>query len=326
MLGLLSGALSVGGSLLSGFGARSSAKKQQDKIRKTYDEINMYRSRAADILESTPHTVDQYTSSMGNVDFQAFVADARAAGFNPLTAIRAGLGAAYARTMSRVQTTEYGHNAAAVAELRSPSYEILGQIQRVPSAGEAIGGAMSTAGNMLNDYSNKLMDQQLQRDLQASYLSGVAARSAASSSAHMMSVPSMITAGDTIKRLGGSMTLAGSPSVGTAAGPKTLNLPFLGETKLSDRSSADDVEQELGDVASSFYGFGRLLESLDLNKQLGRPPTATDWAKLARDSAASAWDQGGNAVTTWWNNWKTHNDIISQQPSSANQTGGGGSW
>lgn len=152
MVPLLGAALSGGLSLLSGFGAQSSAKSQQRR-QLAYDEyarnwnqgqinnLNNARQSYGEKLLSQPDVATSENSSW--VDVEGMMSAANRAGFNPVTWIQNGGLQAYTQSSSRNTSTNY----AAAYEMMLPQLNLINASTavNVPSALSVIGDAGQAA-------------------------------------------------------------------------------------------------------------------------------------------------------------------------------------
>lgn len=303
----LVGALLGGvGSLLSGFGAKSRAKKEKKMLMGMFDQM----VADADHAQAVPLVQTQDST----VDLAAMRKAAEGAGFNAVSALRAGLGSAFTRTTS----TTTGHNAGLTAQLIG-QYLSSGNTPKEPASGlEVMGGALSAGSSIFTDLTNKAIDQGIQQIAQSGYINGLS-RSGKGGSSALFSVPSIITAGAAIKSLGGtgpsaaSLRTSGPNSIfkpmpdegpvlqGSKGRGPTLNLPFVGNVNLTNRSSGDDIEEVLGDAdaLTSVIGGARIAESIDLNRRLSFGnvhKAAVGWLSNAAWQLAS---DAASEVTNW---------------------------
>lgn len=152
---LAMGALSFGGSLLSGFGKKQSSAKQarlqaiaDEKARLANLEILRDVNAKKEALAKELLTVPQTTDTQRYVDVDAMMAAGKRAGFNPVTWLNSGAIASYTQERS----TSVGHNAAAAYSMMVPEYSLV-QASQVPqqySNMEAFGGAITSGANMLS--------------------------------------------------------------------------------------------------------------------------------------------------------------------------------
>lgn len=144
MVSFLGPLLSFGSSLLSGFGAQQSAKKQQ-KLQMAYEAANLQlRQTVANEM-------------LTKYDFKNIPTDAMAAGFNPVTWINA-LGPSYGSLLSTGYTIKSQGQAAPTAQ--------------VPSGLEVFGGALSAGVNTFLSDQRTLQSQDFQRELVDRQLAG----------------------------------------------------------------------------------------------------------------------------------------------------------
>lgn len=302
LLGIAAG---IGGSLLSGFGAKSREKKQKDMLMAMYNNmIDEARSAA-----SQPMGVET------DVNLSAMRRAAEAAGFNPVSALRAGLGSAFSRTVT------YGHNAALIPTLMA-QYLSSGNTPKVErSSMEVMGDAVSTGASLYTDAFNKEMDANLQMQMQQAYLGGLAKAGGLSggSSARMFSVPSIVRAGSVIKSLGGGSRVGQSgnvispsgefkpigPNGPVLVGPEgvgpTINAPFIGPVTLTNRTKGGDVEDIVGDseMVNTAYIMSWLAESLGIQERLSFGNVHRATVAGVRNAAGAALNDAAMAITQW---------------------------
>lgn len=304
----LVGALLGGiGSIFSGFGAKKRQKAEKKMLMGMYADMKAEAQHA----ENVPLVQTQDST----VDLVAMRKAAEDAGFNAVSALRAGLGSSFARTVS----TTTGHNAGLTANLIG-QYLSSGNTPKEPTNGlEILGGAVSAGSSIFTDLTNKAIDQQIQMQSQAGYLKGLSnymSMTGNGSGRAMFSVPSVITAGQAIRSIGGSGPLPSTrpnqkslfqptnsndvfqPAKGE--GP-VLNLPFIGPVKFTNRSSGDDRETVLGDadLLNSIIAGGHVAESLDLNKRLSFQNVQRAAIGWLNDNSRYALNRLGSEITNW---------------------------
>lgn len=193
------GALSLGGNVLSGIGAKQASAKQA-RLQMIADaqaaqanaailaDVNAKREALGrellTIPEVTTETVSRddgsYTTShsSGGVDYKRMMADAEASGFNPVTWLNAGAMSHYGyRDDSQLTqnfgsvtttTTRSGHNAADAFKIMVPEYQ-LQQASQVPqqhSVLQGLGNGLTSAANTMAP----ILSTQMQIDAKSSML------------------------------------------------------------------------------------------------------------------------------------------------------------
>lgn len=157
------GALSFGGSLLQGLGAKQASAKQarmqmiadgmaREANERTLAEVNAKREQLGRELLTIPEVTGSW------VDVDGMMAAAERSGFNPVTWLQAGGMSAYQ------QTWRTGHNAADAFKLMVPEYA-LAQASQVPqqhSALSAFGGALSAGASAFGTQFRADMSYDLQ--------------------------------------------------------------------------------------------------------------------------------------------------------------------
>jgi hypothetical protein len=258
----------IGGavSLVGGLFGRSDAKK---------------RDKAAAEAAKVPVVTDSDTSH--TVDLPGLVAAAEASGFNPMTILNAGGLSAFTSTKQHTVTT--GQNAMAA-------------VPTAPSVGSVIAQSVGNAFQIYREDKAAAQTAALSAFPPApvssrgimSVIGGTSGGYAAQGGRVNKSQTGALSSGS-----GHSAVLAGNSLARDPAKPgAVLNLPFLGDVTLSKRSPAQIISDELGDGWDFLAGGGRIAESLDLNKYIGRPPTMADalalgTRKMNGNAAAVAW-------------------------------------
>lgn len=156
MLPLVGAALSGGLSLLSGFGAQSSAKKQQkmqlamDEFARRYnaDRLGEYNSEVRNLGErllETPQITQTSTRNSSWVDVDSMMLDAQRAGFNPVTWLNAGGMQAY--TQSQADGWQSQTDPVAAFQMMMPQLQQIqaSQAVNIPSTMSVIGDAGQAA-------------------------------------------------------------------------------------------------------------------------------------------------------------------------------------
>ncbi|AXH76453.1 MAG: hypothetical protein [Microviridae sp.] len=190
------GALSAGGSLLSGLGKSQSTAKQnrmqmiqdaeafrinaentavtnarKEQLAREFMDIPEVRTLRTDRGGSDVQTSESSTRSY--VDYRRMMADGEAAGFNPVTWLQHGAMQAYTATdtlgvnqqdygsWDETTETRSGHNVAAALSFMVPETALkqATQVQRVPSMFEAFGDAITAGTNMFANQYNRQQSQ-----------------------------------------------------------------------------------------------------------------------------------------------------------------------
>lgn len=226
---------------------------------------------------SITRTEDSATDNYSYVDVKGMMDAAEAAGFNPVTFLNAGGMQAYTQTGSRSHAvsseitdmmttrTSKGHNAAAafqlMAGLMSPqAYQRNStQINRVPSAGEAVGDAISSGSKAGFQQYNEDRDRDLKMELLGKQLDAIQKASGKPvAGGRSMYIPSTTTSGSTTRN-----SVGGSLGTGPA-----ISGPFEKETgKYTDpwggqfgmkvdpkTSDAETKSDRYGDIAEELAG------------------------------------------------------------------------
>lgn len=249
--------LSAGGSLMSGlFGGGVSQKKIFSRQLQVYLDM----LRASDEANRIPHITKSTSSaaSAGGVDIKRMRDDAEAAGFNPLTAMRSGLGSLYGWTTNTQsnETYETGHNAGLKAELIAQflgSGALNSGQGTTGGIGSAVGGALSSLGSALTEDARIAQDQQFQMIKQSAYLKGVLGSGRGTNGSSMFSIPSVISAGRSARTSGANAATTNG----------TFQVPFMSTPIYLPKSRpASDAENEIGEFGGDLYGMVRAFEIL----------------------------------------------------------------
>lgn len=291
-LSFLGPALQFGGSLLGGMSANRNFKRQLGQQRDVYQM--MYN--AAQWAEQQPLIREQRETvtggTTGDVDFKKAVADSEAAGFNPLTAMRAGLFSNYARTSTNQVTESYektiGHNAGLTAQLLG-QFLTSGQIfQQAPA--DPWGTALQGLGGTLTAMATQNAANEFDMAKQAAYLKGVSNANRPSSFASLFSIPSVISRGVSAKASG---------VAGTSGAGGTLNLPVFGPVnKPAGMADMDTITQHFGEPGEWLFFPFTLAEYAKANPDKVKEFTGIEPPKSFDYSGIQKWaiNQIGNVV------------------------------
>lgn len=245
-------AIQGGLSLVSGLGARQSAKSQakrqaaNDMIANQVNEQRVAEKNRRNLelgksllrerettreqisekrTETTASAIDNYSY----VDVEGMMAAAEEAGFNPVTWLNAGGMQAYTQTGSRGlsstestykadnTTTRRGHNAAAAYALMSPESALMNasQATNIPSIGEVVGNAGTQAFDVYRQANARQQSQDFQREMLNLQLDAIQKNKGSTikgGTAVGNGTPSYTTNGSTITR-GGTATPSNGLSV-----------------------------------------------------------------------------------------------------------------
>lgn len=262
-------ALSGGLSFMSGLGQKQSTAKQnrlQMIENARMDELNQSRlevvNQKNEALGREMLTIPEVTT--GWSDMRGLVEDAEAAGFNPLSVLRAGGLSLYAGKMTT------GHNAADAFKLMSPSAQFgtPTTIQREPSMLEVVGSAGNAALSTFQsgyktmqaqDFQMMTLDRQLAAIAQAG---GNRSLNLAGNGTGGLYVP--MTGGGGLSGAGGGTAKSGGlsdlpyPQKWTNDDVKVTNPHNMWPV---DRTQADAeyFEQRYGDVFQELFGASNLV-------------------------------------------------------------------
>lgn len=273
MLGALIG---LGASLISGFGAKKQREKENRAAQAAADKMNADVRARAEAAAAKPITTEN------TVDMAGFMKAAEDHGFNPLTFLRSGALSLF--TKSSVNGSM--NMEAALAGQYIP------QMSSVPSTGEILGGALSSAlAGFQNDRAQQAQNK-FSMDLVNAQLKG-AGFNGSSSASRSFNVPSAVLSGPS-RSSSGSGALAStqltkaSPfrAPGDALCMFGVCMPTHGGT-----SSGEDFETRHGDFWGSIFATA--------------PVVADTWKGLGLVNSKVAADpfgvvsRIGNAVGDW---------------------------
>lgn len=340
--------ISAGASLASGLLGASSAQSARQKDLRDQDfrnqlnrgiinNMNADLRRRAEAAAQVPIVTTNVTdgwdnttvTTSGSVDIAAMMKAAEASGFNPVTFLRNGGMAAYAKTVSDSQrkynetstSTTTGSNAmeAALAGSTIFQYGAAPSHQGLPTTASAFGNAITAGANQWvadynqqqqNDFQMQLMNAQLAGNNQAasSRARGMGGNGNSNYTSRSGSVP--------VANLGGSVnTSKGSGALSSAAKIPNLYFPYVdnsssggGKTVWLPNPDIADSEQLAAALAGT--GFGNVKQpitntNVDNRKQTTIQFTNPAFASPGRPQGATLGDIG-NAISKyfepWWNN------------------------
>lgn len=168
------GALSFGGSLLQGMGAKKASAKQwrlqqmenarvDEMNQKRLADVNAARERLGRELLATPEK--SYTANSSWVDVDAMMAAAERSGFNPVTWLNAGGMQAYTQTSQYNERT----NPVDAFKMMLPEYALAqaGTVPQQHSSLSAVGGALSAGASAFGTQYRADMSYDLQMEKMA---------------------------------------------------------------------------------------------------------------------------------------------------------------
>ncbi|UIB81398.1 hypothetical protein [Flyfo microvirus Tbat2_95] len=276
---------------------RAAAKKQQKKD-----------AEAAERLRNTP----QITTTRHKFNAKQFLADAAAAGFNPVTWLMSG--GASSSTTSLSKTT--GQNAAAAAQLETRT--------QVPSIGQSIMGGIEAGASAFLSGQQQQQQNAFQERMQKMYLQGAQAPGALRSS-RFLDVPNRAHIGQ-LTTMDNYST--GTP-INTAIGPQLPVGWEAGKVDVTNPYYRGNVDPSVAN-ASAFtdrYGESEILEMIIGVGNLGADflYNLTGTTHAERDAAARA--VYGNPISDavkgirdWW---RTPSNAVSSETVYPASTWGG---
>lgn len=280
------GALSLGGSLLQGMGAKQASAKQarlqmiadamaREENNRILAEVNAKREQLGTEMLNTPE--------QRGVDAEAFMATAERLGVNPVTYLNAGGLSSHGWVI--------GHNAEAAYKLMAPEYQ-LSQASQIPqqhSMLSALGSGLSAAGTAMGtqyraDMSYGLQQQNMEMSMDK-FMMGLSNNNGLQTA------------------LSYGMSGGGNASRGTGQQAGVSSLPYptkweQGKVEVTNphqswqvdktQADAEAYETRYGDIAQEVFGAYNLLA--DSVKQW------TGKTIAEHGTATRGW------VTNWWNN------------------------
>lgn len=306
------GALSFGGSLLSGIGAKQASAKQgrmqmiADGLAREANERQLaVVNEARERLGREMLTVPEETERGGWVDVDGFMAAAERSGFNPVTFLNAGGLSAYSQTWQR--TT--GHNAEAAYKLMVPDYA-LSQASQVPqqhSMLSAFGGALTAGVNTFGTQyrADQSYDLQMARLLQGTVNQGMG-----------LSQSNGLT---TALSFGGGTTPGLRRASESAGGVSALPYPQSwerGKVEVTNPSGkwyidptvadAEPYETRYGDLAQELFGASNLFQDM-VRTTTGK--TLREWGVISGMNIGDFTTPKDNSylgtISRWWNSPST---------------------
>lgn len=258
-LGALIGA---GASLVGGlFGASSKRKqeRQNAKAKQKNDEANLKRvlEMNADVRARAEAAASQPIVTTNDVDVEAMMAGAAKAGFNPVTWLRNGGLAAYARS----KVTGSGAMEAALAG--QTIFQAGDPIPKTaPTNGEVFGNALSQLGGGISDYMGQQQQNAFQMQLLNAQLDGnnrAAARRAASGN-NSPNFMRSLSGGIPLKGLAGSYTTSrGSSAISGKLGANGIPNMWIDVIDNSEQGKGKVIKvinPDLGDSEQLLAGIG----------------------------------------------------------------------
>lgn len=292
----------AGLSLLSGIGARNSAKKQgrlQMMEDARMDQLNQERlwhvnkkreelgRELLTIEEKTTVADNSWQTQTGDVDYEGFMAAGAKAGFNPVTWLNSGALSLFARNKvqngGEVTTTRTGHNAADAFKLMAPDM-LAGsptQIAKVPDMMEVLGGAGQAGLSMFKDLYKMDQSQAFQTNMLDRQLSAIAQRQMGGGV-----MPGGSSYGPSIST-GGAAGLGGALNI-ISQGSKDKDMVWPSMEQPSDQMWKND------------------------ETKTGNPfPPSWGWKNPPGFAQTSSWeDWGGEAVSLPYGVWKLYNTAL----------------
>lgn len=170
---LIGPALSFGSSLISGLGARQSAKKQQ-KMQAAYEYQNyLLQERANNYNRNITENRNSLMAGYGDEVLKQWnptniAKHADAAGFNPATWLM-GMGGSYASMQ------QYGYELKRPELVYDTPYMQNAPTAQVPSVGEAVGGALQAGVNTYLSDQRAIDSRNFQREMMATQIAAIQA-------------------------------------------------------------------------------------------------------------------------------------------------------
>lgn len=305
------GALQLGGSLLSGMGAKQSSAKQarlqmiadyqaREENARQLQIVNDARERLGRELLTIPET----ESVRSWVDTDAMMKAAERSGFNPVTWLNAGGMQAYIRS-DRMTT---GHNAADAYKLMIPEYA-LSQASQVPqqhSMLSALGAGLSAAGTAMGTQYRADMSYDLQSQRMAQMAMGGINQGMGLSGTNGLQT-ALSYGSQSVRSAGGALSAGGgvSPYAYPASwkpGDVEVTHPFGRGFIDPTVSNADVKETRYGEPGDWLFGVDTMLHDSVRNLS-GR--TLREWGQAAGMNIGDYYKKGDTSwapsFDRWWN-------------------------
>lgn len=297
MLGL--GALSFGGSLLQGIGAKQASAKQgrmqmiadamaREENNRILAEVNAKREQLGTEMLMTPE--------QRGVDAEAFMATADRLGLNPVTYLNAGGLSSHGWVI--------GHNAEAAYKLMAPEYQ-LSQASQVPqqhSMLSALGAGLSAAGTAMGTQYRADQSYGLQM-----------AKMDMSMDQFMMGLSGRNGLATALTNSGGVAGVANASSGASSQGGVSA-LPYWGKWEQGKvevtnpsyqgwvdptQSNAQNREDRGGEIAGEVYGISNEFHDM-VRSVTGR--TIRDWG-IASGLSLAEYHKGSNSIGETLSRW-----------------------
>lgn len=274
MLQLILPALAQGAvSALGGIASGNAAAKQsrlamiqhamtEKANREAIDGANFVNREFGANLLATPLNHQVSSEVKGSVDYEGLMKAAEASGINPITFIRNGGLAAFAKQNTSHSELTTGHNAAAAYQLMSPTIfqGSAGPQQVLGDNASAIWGGVQAGLNTFMDQFNRQNTQNFQMDLLNRQLQGQQANTMLRNSFY---TPGFATSGS-IRTSAGTGGLSGEAVKPTMATPEFMNPHPWGAFMKVDptQPSMDAVTNAYGEPAEYLFFPAHLANNL----------------------------------------------------------------
>jgi len=310
--------------------------EQNKQVANLNHAVNLFNEKIdatnADILKNhstskstQTDTVD--TASYGGIDFGKLVKDAEAAGFNPLTVLRAGGAAGYSYSTGSTRSTSTLEQTAARDLLGHMTYFAPpqpGQANHpgtapVAAASNAWSNAMQTGLNVWQQGNADRLAQarlDLEGKVAQAQIVNLGSETALNNAntKYRLSIPSW-TGSSTRTSTGGFGGAIRSAVTGTSGKLGAPSVPDVGKTEITNPfpygsgmtvngslKNAEAYEDRWGDVAASIIGAGNLIVDVGGNLVERFPKSATGkTVNAATEAAKPYFQQAYDAMVAAWN-------------------------
>lgn len=315
-------ALSVGGSLLSGFGQKQAAAKQgrmqmiadgmaREANERTLAAVNARREELGREMLTVPEERYEKTSQSddGWVDVDGMMAAAERAGMNPYSFMMAGGLSAYSNRVKNGESYSYvkGHNAEAAYKLMAPEYT-LAQASQVPqqhSALSVFGGALTAGAQTFGTQyrANQSYDLQQQKlDLAADSLVNGVSRTILNNNGVSGGTASNARSGAT-KAMG--ISDLPYPDKWKYGDEVTVTNPWSRSVIVGNLPDAEVGEKRYGEPGELLFGTRNGINDFTIN---ATGKSLEEWGRATGFNVGDYVQKGdkgwGPAFSRWWNDPK----------------------
>lgn len=242
------------GALIGGLFGQSDAKKKDKAAAKAALVPQVTKNTNSQTQENTSTQTQTNTEKAGtSISLTALVAEAEKAGFNPLTALRAGLGGAFSSSWGSSSSVHKAHSVDKVtqkSESSTTGHNAMAAVPTAPSIGSVVMGA-------INGTIDKAVGLGAQNSAQNAFLQGV--QSNPTPMSRSFYTPSTISAGPAVQMVSSPALARGAPIAPTMETPTVTNPYSKGNVDPTSRDTAA-AEERYGDIVGSIFGAKKLID------------------------------------------------------------------